>query len=74
MISPATMRQNTRGNRVGRWSRVKMSAWIKSRHMRRKNACPLYPNSDRESEIPQKVMSALPPKTDMSDATLAGDL
>ena len=27
--------------------------------MRRKNACPLYPNSDRKSEFPQTVMSAL---------------
>jgi hypothetical protein len=26
------------------------------------------PNSDRESEIPQKVMSALPPKADMCGA------
>jgi len=26
------------------------------------------PNSDRESEIPQKVMSALPPKADMCSA------
>jgi len=27
------------------------------------------PNSDRESEIPQKAMSALPPKADMCGAT-----
>jgi len=27
-----------------------------------------YPNSDRESRHPQKVMSALPPKADMCDA------
>jgi hypothetical protein len=26
------------------------------------------PNSDRESEIPQKAMSALPPKADMCGA------
>ena len=26
------------------------------------------PNSDRESEIPQKAMSALPPKADMCSA------
>jgi hypothetical protein len=26
------------------------------------------PNSDRESEFPQKVMSALPPKADMCGA------
>ena len=28
----------------------------------------LTPDSDRESEIPQKVMSALPPKADMCSA------
>jgi hypothetical protein len=27
------------------------------------------PNSDRKSEIPQKAMSALPPKADMCGAT-----
>jgi hypothetical protein len=27
------------------------------------------PNSDRESEFPQKLMSALPPKADMCGAT-----
>jgi len=27
------------------------------------------PNSDRESEIPQKAMSALPPKADICGAT-----
>jgi len=31
------------------------------------------PNSDRKSGLPHKVMSALPPKADMSGATLAGD-
>jgi hypothetical protein len=30
--------------------------------VQRKKACPLYTNSDRESEIPQEAMSALPPK------------
>ena len=35
--------------------------WVKSRHVRRKKRCALYPNSDRESEIPQKAMSALVP-------------
>jgi hypothetical protein len=29
----------------------------------------LRPNSNRESEIPQKAMSALSPKADMCDAT-----
>jgi hypothetical protein len=28
------------------------------------------PNSDRESEIPQKAMSALPPKADMCGAVV----
>ena len=36
--------------------------------MRRKKRCPLYPNSDCESGIPAKVMSALPPKADMCGA------
>ena len=33
----------------------------------RRHVC-FTPNSDRESEIPQKVMSALPPKADMCSA------
>ena len=37
--------------------------------MQCKKACPLYPNSDRESGFPQTVMSALPPKADMCGAT-----
>ena len=36
--------------------------------MQCKTACPLYPNSDRESGFPQTVMSALHPKADMCGA------
>jgi hypothetical protein len=43
--------------------------WVKSRHMQCKKACPLTLNSDRKSGFPHKVMSALPPKADMCDAT-----
>src|SRR5262249_40165569 len=32
------------------------------------------PNSDRESEIPQKAMSALPPKADMCNAPAHVDM
>ena len=35
---------------------------VQQRHVR------FTPNSDRESEFPQKVMSALPPKADMCGA------
>jgi hypothetical protein len=37
--------------------------------MRRKELCPLDPNSDRESGSSQKVLSALPPKADVCGAT-----
>jgi hypothetical protein len=46
----------------------KCPLWVKSRHMRRNKACPLYPNSDRESGLPHTVMSALPLKADVCDA------
>src|SRR5262245_4916844 len=36
--------------------------------MRRKKRCPLYPNSDRKSDFPEKAMSALPPKADICSA------
>jgi hypothetical protein len=36
--------------------------------MQCKTACPLYPNSDRESGFPHKAMSALHPKADMCSA------
>jgi hypothetical protein len=37
--------------------------------MQRNTACPLQPQySDRESGLPQTVMSALPPKADMCGA------
>jgi len=37
---------------------------VAKRHVR------FTPNSDRESEIPQKAMSALPPKADMCSAVV----
>src|SRR5262245_18921789 len=43
--------------------------WVTSGHMRRKSPCRFTPNSDRESGLPAKVMSALPPKADMCGAT-----
>jgi hypothetical protein len=48
-----------------------MSALGQSRHMRRKTRCPLYPNSDRKSGFPHKVMSALPPKADGSEKQMS---
>jgi hypothetical protein len=47
---------------------VQCPLWVKGRHVRCKNLCPLYPNSDRKSGIPHKMMSALPPKADMCSA------
>jgi hypothetical protein len=44
--------------------------WVKSGHAHCTNECPLSPNSDRESEILQKAMSALTPKADMCSALL----
>src|SRR5262245_23674075 len=46
----------------------KCPLWVISRHMQRNRRCPLYPNSDRESGLPAKVMSALPPRADMCGA------
>jgi hypothetical protein len=43
--------------------------WAKSRQCSAKRHVRFTPNSDLESEIPQKAMSALPPKADMCGAT-----
>jgi hypothetical protein len=45
-----------------------MSALGTSRRVRCTSSCPLYPENDRESGFPHKVMSALPPKADMCGA------
>jgi hypothetical protein len=42
--------------------------WVKSRHMLAIGNVRFTPNSDRESEFPQRTMSALPPKADMCSA------
>jgi hypothetical protein len=42
--------------------------WVKSRHVQRKSDVRFTPNSDRESGLPHKVISALPPKADMCSA------
>jgi hypothetical protein len=39
--------------------------WARSRHLHGKTQCPLYSNSDRESGLSRKVMSALALKADM---------
>jgi hypothetical protein len=46
-----------------------MSLWVKSRHVQCKRHVRFTPNSDRESEIPQKAMSALHPIADICGAT-----
>jgi len=51
------------------WLQHSTSALVKSRHMRCNKPCPLYPNSDRESGLSRKAMSALPPKADVCAAT-----
>ena len=40
--------------------------WVKSGHVQCKSDVCFTPNSDRESEIPQRVMPALPPKADIA--------
>jgi len=42
--------------------------WVKSRHVHRISHVCFTPISDRESEFPHKVMSALPSKADMCSA------
>src|SRR5262245_22425345 len=42
--------------------------WVKSGHMQCKRAIRFTPNSDRESGLPAKVMSALPPRADICGA------
>ena len=39
--------------------------WVRSGHVRCKTFVCFTPNSDRESEFPQAVESALPPKAEM---------
>src|SRR5262249_38380901 len=59
-----------------------MSAWVKSGHVQRKRACPLYPRKrhqmrrmgmsalgQKETCAAHKLMSALSPKADMCSAT-----
>src|SRR5215470_1612783 len=49
-------------------SDVQCPLWVKSGHMQHKRHVRFTPNSDRESEFPHKVMSAIPPKADMCSA------
>jgi hypothetical protein len=42
--------------------------WVKSGHMRRNKACPLYSQLRLQKRYLRFVMSALPPKADMCGA------
>jgi hypothetical protein len=69
MISPARMNLNTGGNRVGRWSSVRMSALgHKQTYAPQQAMSALHPIATAKADMPHMVMSALPPKADMCGA------
>jgi hypothetical protein len=73
MISPATMNLNTGGNRVGRWSNMEPRCMSALGHKRtyapQQAMSALHPIATTKADMPQTVMSALPPKADMCSAT-----
>ena len=63
------LRGSGRGHRIGssrdagRADRCPL--WVKSRHVHRNRACPLYSQKRPRKRIPAKAMSALPPKAEI---------